>query len=764
MAKWGFIIALAVASQWLVGQTDSTSVFDLIETSSSETDAFKALNMAQRADTLSAQFGLVTQLAARENLLEIGLKFDRSYLALRTFLQLNKLLVDARQYARVVENYQRLGDYYAGKNMLSSAVEKHAEAAAIAQNNRVAFDFWQNNMRIGELRYQLAEYDKALGLFKEALTLSATNQRKIKAHRKLAQTHNALRDFEGAIQNNEAVLGLIDQQADPDAYVAQLNNLGYAYHKLGDQEKALDYFQRTLRSREKQGLKDIDNLAVLINIGIAYQNLNDIPNSLRYLNRALAASSTYREKSRINDLIALAYLANDDALKAQQYNRSGRKQAQQAGDRYLEAEALYTSSLINEKLLAFDKALDNFRAYLEITDSLRTAEQSRQQGLLQAEYAIERTQGEIQQLIASNEIKDYQIEQLRLEGENKEKALELQEAQARAKLQALQLERTQFEAAANEKEVEALKAREENQRLQLQQQKLEEERAKQELKIAEEQNRIQELELEKNKAANRNLYIILSLGLLLLILIVYALWRTNKSRKQLAESRDIIRQERDRSDNLLLNILPETTANELKREGRAAPRNIEAATVFFSDFKSFSSLSKEYSPNELIEELELFFGGFDRINAKYGIEKIKTIGDAYMCASGLPQPQEDHALRMVRAAMEMLAFAREINEEQIARNREPWQLRIGINSGPVVAGVIGSKKFIYDVWGDTVNLASRLETTGEPGKINISQNTLDLIRAEIRCEYRGEIEVKNMGSVKMFFVVGERLVADQTLS
>jgi class 3 adenylate cyclase len=237
---------------------------------------------------------------------------------------------------------------------------------------------------------------------------------------------------------------------------------------------------------------------------------------------------------------------------------------------------------------------------------------------------------------------------------------------------------------------------------------------------------------------------------------IYAWRQTRKKNKLLAESKDIIRQERDRSDNLLLNILPESTANELKNSGRAAPKKFESATVFFSDFKGFSTLSKNYTAEELIAELEMFFGGFDKIISKYGIEKIKTIGDAYMCASGIPEKMEDHALNMVLAAIEMIEFTKEAHKQQIARGKVPWHVRIGINTGPVIAGVIGSSKFIYDVWGDSVNLASRLETAGEPDRINISQYTLELVKHKIRTSYRGEIEVKNMGEVRMFFVEGLR--------
>ena len=320
----------------------------------------------------------------------------------------------------------------------------------------------------------------------------------------------------------------------------------------------------------------------------------------------------------------------------------------------------------------------------------------------------------------------------------------------------MRIERAELEAEQQERENAILRAREENQRLQIEQQRLEEEKAKQELQIAEEKNRVQELQLERRRAANVSLFFIALLALVLMIVMILAWRQTRKKNKQLAKSRELIKQERDRSDDLLLNILPESTAQELKTHGRAAPKNYKSATVFFSDFVGFSTLSKRYSPSELIEELELFFGGFDKIIAKYGIEKIKTIGDAYMCASGIPKEHEDHAKRMILASIEMLEFAAEVNKEQVMRNREPWHLRIGIHSGPVVAGVIGSNKFIYDVWGDTVNLASRLETASQPDRINISQDTLNLVKADFRCSFRGEIEVKNMGTVRMFFVENAR--------
>ena len=202
--------------------------------------------------------------------------------------------------------------------------------------------------------------------------------------------------------------------------------------------------------------------------------------------------------------------------------------------------------------------------------------------------------------------------------------------------------------------------------------------------------------------------------------------------------------ERRKSEKLLLNILPAETANELKAEGKAKAKHYESVTVMFTDFKGFTSISEKLSAEELVNELDFLFKKFDEVISKYNIEKIKTIGDAYMCASGLPTPNENHAENIVLASLE-------IQQWMINQNGK-WQLRIGIHSGPVTAGVVGDKKFAYDIWGDTVNTASRMESSGEAGKINISGATHELIKEKFNCEFRGKIPAKNKGEIEMYFV------------
>ena len=209
---------------------------------------------------------------------------------------------------------------------------------------------------------------------------------------------------------------------------------------------------------------------------------------------------------------------------------------------------------------------------------------------------------------------------------------------------------------------------------------------------------------------------------------------------------------------LLLNILPEEVADELKAKGSADAQMIDEVTVLFTDFKGFTQLSEKLSPKALVAEINECFSAFDHIMTKYGIEKIKTIGDAYMAAGGLPIPNATHANDVVNAALEIQAFMQDHKKTRAAAGELFFEIRIGVHTGPVVAGIVGVKKFQYDIWGDTVNTASRMESSGEAGKINISETTFEIVRENFDCKYRGKIEAKNKGLIDMYFVEREKVV------
>ncbi len=265
-----------------------------------------------------------------------------------------------------------------------------------------------------------------------------------------------------------------------------------------------------------------------------------------------------------------------------------------------------------------------------------------------------------------------------------------------------------------------------------------------EVDLLEKESEIQQLKDRRQKT-------IIYVSIIVLILVFFLAMGLYRRNIFIKKTKNIIEEEKNRSDELLLNILPEETAIELKQRGKVKAKKFNSVSIMFTDFKGFTHYADNLAPEKLVETVDYYFSKFDEIIEKYGLEKIKTIGDSYMCAGGLPFPTKDHAAKTVHAALEMIEFvnrAKTLNPT----NRTHFDIRIGINTGPVVAGVVGTKKFAYDIWGDAVNMASRMESNSQSGKINVTENTFVLIKDNFDCESRGEIEVKNKGLMKMYFV------------
>lgn len=243
---------------------------------------------------------------------------------------------------------------------------------------------------------------------------------------------------------------------------------------------------------------------------------------------------------------------------------------------------------------------------------------------------------------------------------------------------------------------------------------------------------------QKMKRQRNYLYVGIAIGTLLLFFTFFIVRERSRSEK-----------ERKRSNELLHNILPEEVADELKDRGATTAQQFDNVTVLFTDFVNFTTAGERMGSQALVEELHNCFKAFDEIMDKYGIEKIKTIGDAYLAVCGLPTADEQHAEKVVNAAQEIRDFMKGRHHELGDRT---FEIRIGIHSGEVVAGIVGVKKFAYDIWGDTVNTASRMESNSEPGKINISETTYNIVSDKFTCTYRGELEAKNKGKLRMYFV------------
>ncbi|HEY90117.1 MAG TPA: PAS domain S-box protein [Thermoflexia bacterium] len=221
-------------------------------------------------------------------------------------------------------------------------------------------------------------------------------------------------------------------------------------------------------------------------------------------------------------------------------------------------------------------------------------------------------------------------------------------------------------------------------------------------------------------------------------------------------------QEQQKSAALLHNVLPAGIIAEIKERGQVAPVSFECVSIMFTDFANFTSTAEQLSPQELVDDLHYYFSFFDTVIEKYGLEKIKTIGDSYMCAGGVPFPNETHAVDIVRAALEIAAFTQRDKETRQQHGRHDWKIRIGISSGPVVAGIVGQKKYAYDLWGDTVVIAARMESSGEIGRVNISAGTYALVKEQFDCEYRGKVFAKHKGQVEMYFVNGNSTTATKS--
>ena len=323
-----------------------------------------------------------------------------------------------------------------------------------------------------------------------------------------------------------------------------------------------------------------------------------------------------------------------------------------------------------------------------------------------------------------NYTKDQELSALKL----KDKAVAIELLNNKNELQELVLRKNELESIENNKSIQLLSQQDSLKSFTIRQSK-----AKEVIALVE---------------SRRQKNIIWSIIMGLLLLTIFSIFMVQIVEEQKSQ----VEKEKQRSEELLLNILPKEVVEELKTKGESEAKLIDEVTVLFTDFKGFTALSERLSPKELIRDLHECFSAFDKIIQKHGLEKIKTIGDAYMAAGGLPIPNSTHAIDVVSAAKEIKEFIDQIKIQKIANNQPFFEIRIGVNTGPVVAGIVGVKKFQYDIWGDTVNTAARMESSGEIGKVNISETTYELIKDQFKCEYRGEVEAKGKGMLKMYFV------------
>ena len=545
-------------------------------------------------------------------------------------------------------------------------------------------------------------------------------------------------DYDKVLENWEQSLAIFEE-IDFKAGISNIqSNIGSVYQTKGNDPTALEYFINSLRSAE--AIQDTTRIATaLLNIGTVYSNVTStydqalesydkaLPmfRQLDYDDGVAMASLNIGEiyLKKDNPAAAIEYLVISQELidesnyghaysltllgeayqkmgnlsRAEQYYRKAVSVANNSQSKMERSKAQIGLAEVLENRGIYSEAVSNYLTGLELAKETGVFydQAAAYEGLSKVYSAT----GAFEKALEAN--KEFIALKDTIRADNYEKTLGIL--------------RVQFDLANKEREINLLNA----------------------------ENELKEFQIEKDARAKQSLYIILILFLAIIAGLVFQFFYIRRSNRKLAF-------ERNRSERILLNILPKETAEELKENGFIKAKEFEQITVLFTDFKQFSVIARKISADKLVKSVDYYFKAFDEITERHNLEKIKTIGDAYMCAGGLPTENNTHADDAFNAAQEILEFVKE-KQNNPPKGIYPFEIRIGLNSGPVVAGVVGTKKFQYDIWGSTVNIAARMESNSIPGKINVSENTYQLLKDKKTFTYRGEIEVKNKHVLKMYF-------------
>lgn len=513
----------------------------------------------------------------------------------------------------------------------------------------------------------------------------------------------AIKHFKKSIQLNQGV-------NNKNGIAMINNNIGMIYADMYDYENALKHFEKTLKYRRQKGDKT-NLIPSLINISVILNDLKRHDKAANYLEEALKIA---RESSNAPQMRSCY------GMLAETYEKAGNT----------------------------EKSIHYFNLYRSFHELVQKEKED----------------------VLKSEAENARLEAQLLESEKRNKELEIlaKEKTIKDKNQKI----NEYDAT-NRKLLKNLSKKE-----------LLNNVLKSEAELKEKDAKIKEIRLKELKAEHEasrlksqiTIYLFIGGTLFLAVILTVFYFRYREKQKtnrllseqneEITQQRDAIQEqkeaieqqgqviyaERQKSENLLLNILPKSIAEELKVHGKAKMRHYEKVSILFTDFKDFTTIASRLSSEELMEELNYCFSNFDRIIAKHNMEKIKTIGDSYMCAGGIPDANTNNPIDSILAALEIQDFMIQERQKRQDKGENYWQCRLGINTGEVRAGVIGESKFAYDVWGDAVNLASRMESGGAVGKVNVSEHTYELVKDFFDFTPRGNVEVKNGLILNMYFV------------
>ncbi len=558
----------------------------------------------------------------------------------------------------------------------------------------------------GYILFRVGRYDEALTRYQRGLDLAEELNYELGAADILLRMGHIFHDNENiiaALKYYQRSLKIYERLNDENGLSAIYNEFGSIYRSEGDFNKSLEYYYKSIEVNNETG-DTAGNAPMYTNIGELYLDQNDFVGAMENFRKGL---EIYRND---NDYLGIASsLAGMGNVYAEQGNQG-------EALKYLE-ESLDFSENVNDAQGSAATLLSIGLVYLDL------GRPGQALGYCDRSFSLSRYLGDVGGQSESCECLYEAYKGLK----NVEKALTFHELMnilndsMHTEETAIQIKQMEF---ANQLLADSIAQVEREMQMEL----------------------AHQAEIQK-KNMNRNLAIAVGLFFLVISIGLYRRWQYIK------RSKAIIEREKERSENLLLNILPSEIADELKKKGKAEARDYDLVSILFTDFKGFTEKAAKLSASELIDEINHCFRAFDFICEECGVEKIKTIGDAYMAAGGLPVGADDSVRNTITAGLKMQAFIQERIQEKI-KDGTAFEMRVGIHTGPVVAGIVGVKKFQYDVWGDTVNTAARMESNGEPGRVNISQDTYELVKDDPLFKFtpRGAVDVKGKGKMPMWFV------------
>ncbi|MDD5695621.1 MAG: adenylate/guanylate cyclase domain-containing protein [Bacteroidales bacterium] len=593
---------------------------------------------------------------------------------------------------------------------------------------------------IGTCYHKLKDFQEAIRWYNQALTVDremgsivniSTRYSNIGfAYRKLGIWDSAL------IYYNRALT--LDMEIGEGASIAKtLNNLGTLYHQMAKYDSTIHYFQRSLEIKKNIG--DSSGVAVTLNnIGLVYQDWQKYDRAIEYFNEALHIDSLLGfSQNFINRLnsIGASYHLKGDFDRAIEYFSKALQLSLKSNNEDMAATLNNNLGMIYLKKKDYEQAHIYMNKALE---SYRNSDQKAEIATVLANLAeISFTLGDYNSALDYLSQSTGIAENLDLPDKSKNNYLMFSDIYSSMGNYSEALKYYKKHIAIKDTlYTEAIHKQITDFEI-----KYESEKKDKEITLLKQKEEIQALRIKKQRILRNSLFGGIALSLILAAVIFTSLSRRRRDNR-------IIASEKAKTDKLLLNVLPASIASDLKEKGFTEPRSYANVTVCFTDIVGFTEKSSTMEPKSLIEELNTIFTAFDAIIEKNSCERIKTIGDSYMALCGLPEPDHNHAENIIRTAVEMVQYVEKKNLESDLE----WQIRVGIHSGDVIAGVVGVKKYIYDVFGDTINTASRMENASHPMRINVSESTYQLVRDKFKFEEREEAPVKGKGMMKMYFI------------